>query len=256
MGSLTVKMTAQKIKNLIEQKCLSEIRVCLKSINQELIKAGLVVVTPYSDDNCVLSGRISDSFDCYNGGAARVCKDGLLVGVGDSGDIQNPPDTVDEVIALAEDLKNSVTLKAVYSSKPDEPTWTYSTSIPFEPFTIVDEDDESRLEAIGIIFSVNDIGSSPEPSSIVQAIRTERHVYREKFNQLPEFLILGYLAYSKIEKELGIGYHYALAQELSNDTHLVSFDGFKILIDNQSPWSICWAKSPSESVHESGVIKK
>ncbi len=114
---------------------------------------GIVVVHPYSDDGMKFNGAINDDVDCFGGGIGYVCREGVIDGVSED-EINDPPDTVEDLLAMARLLKGSIVVTAVAGDSEDDPAWRYELPIPHSTFELM-EDDE--VMAVCAVFSINDL---------------------------------------------------------------------------------------------------
>ncbi len=115
---------------------------CRRNFLDEPI-GSLVVVCGASDDLMQFYGAIRDELSCWNGGTARVTKDGLLVNKCDD---ENCP-------YFAKEKLKAQTIDAIWNDT-DQPAWTYETDIPHVTFEVWDE---GERYCRGIIFDLFDV---------------------------------------------------------------------------------------------------
>ena len=115
---------------------------------QDAKAAGLVVVYGYSDDNVEFSGAIDEEVGAYEDTTIYLTKDGIL---------EEPAcnDAENCTCPYFEAAKNSAkTIMAIWRDG-ERPSRVFSTDIPHETFTIVDD---GEPWCIGIVFSMADLG--------------------------------------------------------------------------------------------------
>ena len=114
---------------------------------------GIVIIHPYSDDGMEFDGAMDDEADCFNGGSAYVCREGVIDGISED-EINDPPDTVEDILAMARLLKGSIVVTAVASDSEDDPAWRYELPIPHSTFELMED---GEVMAVCAVFSINDL---------------------------------------------------------------------------------------------------
>lgn len=124
---------------------------------EELQANSLVVLHPYSDDNMEIHGAIDDEFGCWGGGTAYLTRSGLVPGMAEDGEIEEPPDNVDDLLKMADLIKSSIKIKVADTDINDNPIWCYEMpeNFPHSTFELHDEDD--KVMAICVVFSIHDM---------------------------------------------------------------------------------------------------
>lgn len=120
-----------------------------KDEERAALKAGLVVVFGYSDDNVELRGVFQEELSAYEGTTFRVNARGVAPTWG-----ENEEKDYDDAKAFfdAQALPGA-DIKAVWNDKGN-PCWAFETTIPHATFDIM-EDGEKFCR--GIVFSVADL---------------------------------------------------------------------------------------------------
>jgi len=103
-----------------------------------------------SDDLMELDGAIYDEGDCYEGGAFKITKSGILQSFDNLKDNDATEEEFQEYFKL-KSLANEI--EAVWS---DYDGWTYETDIPHCTFNIRNE---CEVCCVGIVFSLTDLRS-------------------------------------------------------------------------------------------------
>lgn len=136
-------MTAKELANLLDGREYGS------EITKEEIKiakeSGLVVVFGASDDLMEFCGAIDDEVDCFEGGYAYICENGIYKSPQKCDDCD-----VCEYVEAERDACN--TISAIWCG--NEFSWTYHTEIPHETFDILED---GGPYCRGIVFSLEEL---------------------------------------------------------------------------------------------------
>lgn len=116
----------------------------------QALKAGLIVVFGYSDDNVELRGKINEELGACGGTTFRVTASGVIAPTWDD---PHEEKTLEDATAFFEaNSEPGADIEAVWGEEGY--SWTYKTALPHATFDIL-EDEEKFCR--GIVFSLADI---------------------------------------------------------------------------------------------------
>jgi hypothetical protein len=144
------------VKEFVKQylNCIELVDVNNKNLVSQAKDLGFVIVTPYSDDSVMLSGALRDQGGCYDGGKLRLAENGFIDDVDEDGELESPPETIEECRRLLARWDASVEFEVIYNKRPSDGvfTWQYVFPFPHETFMILDDGDPY---AQGAVFSLD-----------------------------------------------------------------------------------------------------
>ena len=138
-------MTTKELAKILDgaeyglRECKAEIELAKEN--------GIVIVYGASDDLMEFRGAIEDEVGVYEGGIARITRNGVMQSNYDC-------DDCDDCQYYKAAVKNCDSIKAIWCPEGTDFAWMYETDIPHEVFRVLEDGEHYCM---GIVFYLADV---------------------------------------------------------------------------------------------------